>query len=65
MNNVSLCVNDVCDDCPTFKPSYYHLKRCAEGKGAIINLIKIKCANSDLCAYIRTFIKKIRRMINN
>ena len=47
MNNVSLCVNDVCDDYPMFKPSYYHLKRCAEGKGAIINSIKIKCVKKE------------------
>ena len=57
MIEVSLCVDDICHNCPKFEPGYEHIQ-ISNGSGNIdLNSIKIKCKNSNICSCIRKYLK--------
>ena len=53
MIKVSLCVDDICHNCPKFIPDYTHITT-----SNTYNVIEIKCAHSNFCSFIREYIRK-------
>ena len=53
MIKVSLCVDDICHNCPKFVPDYTHITT-----SNAYNVIEIKCAHSNFCSFIREYIRK-------
>ena len=58
MIEVSLCVDDICHNCPKFEPDYQHIQLKNYSGEFELNSITIKCTNSNLCSYIRKYLKK-------
>ena len=59
MIEVSLCVDDICHNCPKFEPNYQHIQLKKNSSGEIeLNSITINCTNSNLCSCIRKYLKK-------
>ena len=58
MIEVSLCVDDICHNCPKFEPGYEHIQISNGSDNIYHNSITIKCKNSNLCSCIRKYLKK-------
>lgn len=58
MIKVSLCVDDICHNCPKFIPDYNHIEGSTISGKVDLNLITIKCAHSNFCSFIREYIRK-------
>ena len=50
MIEVSLCVDDICHNCPKFEPNYQHIQ-LKSGSGEIE-------LNSNLCGFIKGYLRK-------
>ena len=58
MIEVSLCVDDICHNCPKFEPNYQHIQ-LKNGSGEIgLNSITINCTNSNFCNFIKGYLRK-------
>ena len=58
MIEVSLCVDDICHNCPKFEPDYQHIQ-LKNGSGEIeLNSITINCTNSSFCNFIKGYLRK-------
>ena len=58
MIEVSLCVDDICQNCSKFEPGYEHIQISNGSDNIVHNSITIKCKNSNLCSCIRKYLKK-------
>lgn len=58
MIKVSLCVDDICHNCPKFTPDYSHIEGSTISGKVDLNLITIKCAHSNFCSFIREYVRK-------
>ena len=58
MIKVSLCVDDICHNCPKFIPDYNHIEGNTISGEVILNSITIKCAHSNFCSFIREYMRK-------
>ena len=58
MIKVSLCVDDICHNCPRFIPEYGHIQGNNVSGETILNSITIKCAHSNFCSFIREYVRK-------
>ena len=58
MIEVSLCVDDICHNCPKFEPDYQHIQLESVSGDIELNSITINCANSNLCSFIKGYLKK-------
>ncbi len=58
MIEVSLCVDDICHNCPKFEPDYQHIQ-LKNGSGEIeLNSITINCTNSSFCNFMKKYWRK-------
>ena len=58
MIKVSLCVDDICHNCPKFTPEYGHIQGNNVSGETVLNSITIKCAHSNFCGFIREYVRK-------
>ena len=58
MIEVSLCVDDICHNCPNFEPDCQHIQSNNVSGEIELNLITINCTNSNLCSYIKEYLRK-------
>lgn len=58
MIKVSLCVDDICHNCPEFTPKYGHIQGSNVSGETVLNSITIKCAHSNFCSFIREYVRK-------
>ena len=60
MIKVSLCVDDICHNCPKFIPDYTHITTSNTHitTSNTYNVIEIKCAHSNFCSFIREYVRK-------
>lgn len=58
MIEVSLCVDDICHNCPKFEPDYQHIQLKNVSGEIELNSITIKCINSNLCSFIKGYLRK-------
>ena len=60
MIEVSLCVDDICHNCPKFKPDYQHIQLKNAYADIELNSITIDCTNSNLCNCIKGYLRKAK-----
>ena len=58
MIKVSLCVDDICHNCPRFIPDYGHIQEGSVSGETVLNSITIKCVHSNFCSFIREYVRK-------
>lgn len=58
MIKVSLCVDDICHNCPRFIPDYEHIQGGSISGETVLNSITIKCVHSNFCSFIREYVRK-------
>ena len=58
MIEVSLCVDDICHNCPKFEPNYQHIQLKNDSGEIELNSITINCINSSFCNFIKGYLRK-------
>ena len=62
MIEVSLCVDDICHNCPKFEPDYQHIQLKSDSSEIELNSITINCTNSSFCNCIRKYLKEENKL---
>lgn len=55
-----LTVEDICNECPNFEPTYQHNKLYSDEKIHAHHIL-IECKNRTLCEYLRSYVEKERK----
>ncbi len=58
MIEVSLCVDDICHNCPKFEPNYQHIQLKSDSGEIELNSITINCTNSSFCNFMKKYWRK-------
>ena len=65
MIKVSLCVDDICHNCPRFIPEYGHIQGGSVSGETFLKSITIKWKHSNFCSFIREYVRKEKLMNKN